>query len=226
MPHTKPYVIAIDGPSASGKGVTSRRLAQMLGVLTVDTGAMYRTLAWHCLRMKVDVNDDKKVAALCRKWKTSLVVADAHVRLLVDGYYPAQEIRTSEASAAVAHVAQIRFVRDWMKAKQRECLQFGSCVMEGRDIGSNIFPETDYKFFLDASPEVRKTRRERDGVTENLHDRDKRDSSRAHSPLMPSLGAKLIDNSHQGVQETCDIMLDEINVRREANRLVLLKPVA
>ncbi|MSU28137.1 MAG: (d)CMP kinase [Pedosphaera sp.] len=226
MPHTKPYVIAIDGPSASGKGVTSRRLAQMLGVLTVDTGAMYRTLAWHCLRMKVDVNEDKKVAALCRKWKTSLVVADAHVRLLVDGYYPAQEIRTSEASAAVAHVAQIRFVRDWMKAKQRECLQFGSCVMEGRDIGSNIFPETDYKFFLDASPEVRKTRRERDGVTENLHDRDKRDSSRAHSPLMPSLGAKLIDNSHQGVQETCDIMLDEINVRREANRLVLLKPVA
>jgi cytidylate kinase len=226
MPHTKPYVIAIDGPSASGKGVTSRRLAQMLGVLTVDTGAMYRTLAWHCLRMKVDVNDDKKVAALCRKWKTSLVVADAHVRLLVDGYYPAQEIRTSEASAAVAHVAQIRFVRDWMKAKQRECLQFGSCVMEGRDIGSNIFPETDYKFFLDASPEVRKTRRERDGVTENLHDRDKRDSSRAHSPLMPSLGAKLIDNSHQGVQETCDIMLDEINVRREANRLALLKPVA
>ena len=223
---TKPYVIAIDGPSASGKGVTSRRLAQMLGLLTVDTGAMYRTLAWHCLRMKVDVNDDKKVAALCRKWKTSLVVADAHVRLLVDGYYPAQEIRTSEASAAVAHVAQIRFVRDWMKAKQRECLQFGSCVMEGRDIGSNIFPETDYKFFLDASPEVRKTRRERDGVTENLHDRDKRDSSRAHSPLMPSLGAKLIDNSHQGVQETCDIMLDEINVRREANRLVLLKPVA
>jgi cytidylate kinase len=107
MPHTKPYVIAIDGPSASGKGVTSRRLAQMLGVLTVDTGAMYRTLAWHCLRMKVDVNDDKKVAALCRKWKTSLVVADAHVRLLVDGYYPAQEIRTSEASAAVAHVASL-----------------------------------------------------------------------------------------------------------------------
>ncbi|MEQ2006171.1 MAG: (d)CMP kinase, partial [Limisphaerales bacterium] len=73
---TKPFVIAIDGPSASGKGVTSRRLAQMLGLLTADTGAMYRTLAWHCLRMKVDVNDDKKVAALCRKWKTSLVVAD------------------------------------------------------------------------------------------------------------------------------------------------------
>lgn len=226
MPHTKPFVIAIDGPSASGKGVTSRRLAQMLGLLTVDTGAMYRTLAWHCLRMKVDVTDDKKVAALCRKWKTSLVVADGHVRLLVDGYYPEKEIRTSEASAAVAHVAQIRAVRDWMKAKQRECIQFGSLVMEGRDIGSNIFPETDYKFFLDASPEVRKTRRERDGVKEDVHARDKRDSQRAHSPLMPSLGAMIIDNSHQAVQETCDIMLEEINRRRKANRLAPLKPVA
>ncbi|MCX6895451.1 MAG: (d)CMP kinase, partial [Verrucomicrobia bacterium] len=143
-----PIVIAIDGTSASGKSTNSKLVAKALGFVYVDTGAMYRTLAWHCLRMKVDVNDDKKVAALCRKWKTSLVVADAHVRLLVDGYYPAAEIRTSEASAAVAHVAQIRFVRDWMKAKQRECIQFGSLVMEGRDIGSNIFPETDYKFFL------------------------------------------------------------------------------
>ncbi len=226
MPNSKPFVIAIDGPSASGKGVTSRRLAQMLGLLTVDTGAMYRTLAWHCLRTKVDVNDDKKVAALCRKWKTSLVVADAHVRLLVDGYYPAQEIRTSEASAAVAHVAQVRAVRDWMKAKQRECIQFGSLVMEGRDIGSNIFPETDYKFFLDASPEVRKFRRERDGVKEDVHARDKRDSQRAHSPLMPSLGALIVDNSHQGVQETCDIMLAEVNRRRKANGLKPLVPVA
>ena len=226
MPHTKPFVIAIDGPSASGKGVTSRRLAEMLDVLTVDTGAMYRTLAWHCLQKRMDVNDDKKVAALCRKWKTKLVVADAHVRLLVDGYYPEKEIRTAEASAAVAHVAQIRAVRDWMKAKQRECIQFGSLVMEGRDIGSNIFPETDYKFFLDASPEVRKFRRERDGVKEDVHARDKRDSSRAHSPLMPSLGALIVDNSHQGVQETCDIMLAEVNRRRKANGLKPLVPVA
>ena len=226
MPNSKPFVIAIDGPSASGKGVTSRRLAAMLGLLTVDTGAMYRTLAWYCLQKKVDVNDDKKVAALCRKWKTKLVAEEGQVRLLVDNYFPAKEIRTSEASAAVAHVAQVRAVRDWMKAKQRECIQFGSLVMEGRDIGSNIFPETDYKFFLDASPEVRKLRREREGVKEDVHARDKRDSSRAHSPLMPSLGAMIIDNSHQVVQETCDIMLEEINRRRKANGLRPLKPVA
>ena len=170
--------------------------------------------------------DEKKVAALCRKWKTQLVAEEGQVRLLVDGYFPAKEIRTSEASAAVAHVAQVRTVRDWMKVKQRECIQFGSLVMEGRDIGPNIFPETDYKFFLDASPEVRKTRRERDGVKEDVHARDKRDSQRAHSPLMPALGAMIIDNSHQVVQETCDIMFEEINQRRKANRLAPLKPVA
>lgn len=112
-----------------------------------------------------------------------------------------------------------------MKAKQRECIQFGSLVMEGRDIGSNIFPETDYKFFLDASPEVRKQRREREGVQEDVHARDKRDSSRAHSPLMPSLGAMIVDNSQHTVQETCDVMLEEINRRRKANRLAPLKPV-
>ena len=163
--------------------------------------------------------------SLCRKWKTKLVAEEGQVRLLVDNYFPAREIRTSETSAAVAHVAQIRFVRDWMKAKQRECIQFGSLVMEGRDIGSNIFPETDYKFFLDASPEVRKQRREREGVQEDVHARDKRDSSRAHSPLMPSLGAMIVDNSQHTVQETCDVMLEEINRRRKANRLAPLKPV-
>lgn len=111
MSHPKPFVIAIDGPSASGKGVTSRRLAQMLGLLTVDTGAMYRTLAWHCLQKGVDVNDDKKVAALCRKWKTKLVAEEGQVRLLVDNYFPpgksapprpAPPSRTSRRSASSA----------------------------------------------------------------------------------------------------------------------------
>ena len=201
MPHTKPYVIAIDGPSASGKGVTSRRLAQMLGVLTVDTGAMYRTLAWHCLRMKVDVNDDKKVAALCRKWKTSLVVADAHVRLLVDGYYPAQEIRTSEASAAVAHVAQIRFVRDWMKAKQRECLQFGSCVMEGRDIGSVVLPDAEVRIFLEANEAVRAQRRAAEGQSDAVAQRDLLDSTRKTAPLVCPKGAHRIDNTDLSLEQ-------------------------
>src|SRR5580700_5384893 len=137
---------------------------------------MYRTLAWYCLQQKVDVQNANAVAAVCRKWKTSLECVDNEVHLLVDGYFPAREIRTAETSAAVAQVAAVPKVRDWMKKKQRECISFGNLVMEGRDIGTNVFPETDYKFFLDASLAERSKRREAEGVRENLDARDRRDS--------------------------------------------------
>src|SRR6266403_112918 len=97
----EPIVIAIDGTSASGKSTNAKLVAKALGFVYVDTGAMYRTLAWHCLQKKVDVHDEKAVAALCRKWKTSLECVDNQVHLLVDGRYPDREIRTAETSAAV-----------------------------------------------------------------------------------------------------------------------------
>src|SRR5438128_9316339 len=134
-----PIVIAIDGTSASGKSTNARLVAKALGYVYVDTGAMYRTLAWHSLQKRVDVHDAKAVAALCRKWKTKLVCVDNHVRLLVDDYYPEKEIRTAETSAAVPHVAAIPNNRDWMKQRQRECLQFVNLAMEGREIGRNCF---------------------------------------------------------------------------------------
>src|SRR5438105_4075943 len=114
-----PIVIAIDGTSASGKSTNARLVAKALGYIYVDTGAMYRTLAWHCLRKQIDVHDAKAVAAACRKWKTKLECADARVRLVVDGYYPEKEIRTNETSAAVPHVAAVPKVRQWMKEVQR-----------------------------------------------------------------------------------------------------------
>ena len=104
----KNIVIAIDGTSASGKSTNAKLVAKALGFVYVDTGAMYRTLAWHCLRQKFDVEDERAVAAACRKWKTSLECLDSQVHLKVDGYYPAQEIRTAEVSAAVPHVAAVR----------------------------------------------------------------------------------------------------------------------
>ena len=115
----QPIVIAIDGTSASGKSTNARLVAKALGYVYVDTGAMYRTLAWYCLRKKVDVESAKAVAAACRHWKTSLVCVESRVRLLVDGYFPEKEIRTHETAAAVPHVAAIPKVRDWMKKKQR-----------------------------------------------------------------------------------------------------------
>ena len=209
----KSTVIAIDGTSASGKSTNAKLVAKALGYVYVDTGAMYRTLAWDCLQKKVDIHDAKAVAGLCRRWKTRLECVDGRVRLLVDGYYPEKEIRTAETSAAVPHVAAIPKVRDWMKKKQRECVRFGNLVMEGRDIGTNVFPDTEHKFFLDASLAERARRRAADGVQENLAARDQRDSQRAAAPLMVPLGARVINTSHLTAQQSSSAIIADIKKR-------------
>ena len=216
MPHSKskpPIVIAIDGTSASGKSTNSKLVAKALNFVHVDTGAMYRTLAWYCLQQRVDVQNAKSVAAACRRWKATLKCTDDHVYLVVDGYYPEKEVRTAEVSAAVSHVATVPKVREWMKKTQRDCIQFGSLVMEGRDIGTNVFPETDFKYYLDAKLEERSRRRAADGIQENLAARDQRDSQRAAAPLMIALGAKVINNSHLTSEQTSGMILADIRKR-------------
>jgi cytidylate kinase len=208
-----PIVIAIDGTSASGKSTNAKLVAKALGYIYVDTGAMYRTFAWHCLQSKIDVHELKAVAATLRKWKTSLENKDGHVHLLVEGYYPEKEIRTAEVSAATSLVAAAPKVREWMKKKQRECIQFGNLVMEGRDIGTNVFPETDYKFYLDAHLEERTKRRAAEGVNENLAARDQRDSQRAAAPLMIALGARVINNSAMTSAQTSELIINDIKTR-------------
>jgi len=208
-----PIVIAIDGTSASGKSTNSKLVAQALGFVRVDTGAMYRTLAWYCLKRNVDVQDPQAVAAACRQWKTSMECVENHVHLLVDGYFPEQEIRTAEVSQAVPHVAAVPKVRDWMKKKQRECVKFGNLVMEGRDIGTNVFPETDFKYYLDAKLEERSRRRAAEGIEENLAARDQRDSQRAAAPLMIALGAKVINNSQMTSDQTSGMIIADIKQR-------------
>ena len=203
-------VIAIDGTSASGKSTTSRALAKMLGLIYVDTGAMYRTLGWYCLQNKIDVTNERAVAAACRKWKTALECVDRNVRLLVDGVFPEAALRTSEVSAATSHIAVVAKVREWMKKKQRECIQFGSLVMEGRDIGTNVFPETDFKYFLDAQLEERARRRAAEGVIENLAARDQRDSQRKAAPLMIALGARQINTSSLTIEATCKLIIEDL----------------
>ena len=221
---SQPIVIAIDGTSASGKSTNAKLVAKALGYVYVDTGAMYRTLAWYCVKSGVDVHNVKAVAAACRKWKTSMEVVESHglrsVHLLVDGYYPGKEIRTAEASAATSLIAAIPKVREWMKNKQRECVHFGNLVMEGRDIGTNVFPETDYKFFMDACIHERSKRRAAEGVQENLADRDKRDSQRAAAPLMIALGAVVINNSGQTPDQTSQLIIEEVKKRMAARQAI------
>ena len=216
MNSEKTIVIAIDGTSASGKSTNARLVSKALGFTYVDTGAMYRTLAWYSGQSRIDVNDPKAVGQLCRQWKTKLMCIDGAVRLIVDNYFPEKEIRTAETSALVPHVAAVPKVRDWMKQKQRDCIQFGSLVMEGRDIGSNVFPETDYKFYIDVALRARSERREAEGVNEDLAARDKRDSQRAAAPLMVPLGAKVIDTSDQTPKESSEMILDHIRAQMRA----------
>ena len=199
---SEPIVIAIDGPSASGKSTNAKIIAAALDYAYVDTGAMYRTLAWHALQQGVDATDAEAIAALCRNWQAELVNRGGSIWLEVDGVFPEAEIRTEETSAAVSHVAAVPFVRDWMKERQRSCVQFGNLVMEGRDIGSNIFPETPHKFYMDASATVRQARRDADGVQDNLAARDERDSTRAASPLMVAEGATIINNAGETPEQT------------------------
>jgi cytidylate kinase len=211
----QPIVIAIDGTSASGKSTNAKLVAKALNFIYVDTGAMYRTLAWYCLKHGIDVEDAKAVAAACRKWKTSLECVGSHVHLTADGYYPEKEIRTAEVSGKVSHVAAVPKVRQWMKKTQRECIKFGNLVMEGRDIGTNVFPETDFKYYLDAKLEERSRRRAAEGVQENLAARDQRDSQRAAAPLMIALGAKVINNSQMTSDQTSAAIIADIKRRMQ-----------
>jgi len=117
----------------------------------------------------------------------------------------------------VPHVAAVPKVRDWMKKTQRDCIQFGDLVMEGRDIGTNVFPETDFKYYLDAHLEERSRRRAAEGVEENLAARDARDSQRAAAPLMIALGAKVINNSQMTSAQTSGTILEDIRKRLAQN---------
>ena len=206
-----PIVIAIDGTSASGKSTNAKLVAKALGYVYVDTGAMYRTLAWYCLQApewtcRTPRPSPPPAANGRPRWNASTIRCVCWWTAII----PEKEIRTAEISAAVPHVAAVPKVREWMKKTQRECIQFGNLVMEGRDIGTNVFPETDFKFYLDAQLEERSRRRAADGVQENLAARDQRDSQRAVAPLMIALGAKVINNSHMTSEQTSGLIIADI----------------
>ena len=214
-------VVAVDGPAASGKSTVSRRLAEMMGYLYVDTGAMYRAITWKALEENIDVNDSIDVIAMLHRIKISFEVADGQVRMLIDGVYPGDAIRAPRVTDRVSTIAAMPEVRQVLVHHQRLLTKFGNLVMEGRDIGSVVFPDTPHKFYLEASPEVRAERRRRDleamripasqeGVKQSLQSRDLKDSIRSASPLQIALGATVIENSHLSIEENAQVILDHI----------------
>lgn len=189
-------VVAIDGPAGSGKSTLSRALASRLGLQRLDTGAMYRSVAWAVLQQGIDTDDRLAVADVARG-----LAIEVDDRVLVDGTDITEAIRGPEVSATVSAVAANPDVRVIMVERQRQWVAtHGGGVVEGRDIGSVVLPDADLKLYLTASPEVRAARRSEEGA-EAVARRDRLDSTRAASPLEVPEGARIIDTGALSVSQ-------------------------
>ena len=207
---TRHFAIAIDGPAASGKSTVARRLAERLGLIMINTGAMYRAIAWATIRKGVDAADPDAVKAMLAELEVTCGVNNGGSTILIDGVDPGEALRQDPVNARVSKVAAIPEVRELLVAKQREYLTLGSLVMEGRDIGSVVFPNTPYKLYIDASEEVRLARRSAEGLADVVSQRDAEDSKRKASPLVVAEGATVIDSSEMDIDEVVETALDTL----------------
>ncbi len=214
-------IVAVDGPSASGKSTVSRRTAQAVGFIYVDSGALYRGITWKCVKEGIDVKDSQAVTNLLIRMNMELVLKDGAVGYLIDGEDPGQEIRAEPVRERVADIAAQQSVRVYIVEKLRMMTKFGSLVMEGRDIGTVVFPDTPFKYYLDADPEERARRRAAEikvqegtedvgAVLSSLRRRDQKDSSRATAPLQIALGAKIINSTGMTVEQVVDTIVADL----------------
>ncbi len=207
---TTPRIIAIDGPAASGKSSVARRLAERLGYLYVNTGAMYRAVALLALRRGVSAEDETAVTALLGDPGLHFGTEGGVSTIGIDGSDPGEALGGDQVNATVSRIAANGSVRQALVARQREYAKEGDLVMEGRDIGSVVFSDTPFKFFIDASPEIRAARRARQGLNDNLADRDRKDASRKESPMVIPQGAQVIDSSNLSIEEVVEAILREL----------------
>ena len=217
--------IAIDGPAGSGKSSVARRVAELLGYLYLDSGAMYRALALKALERGVPLEDEAQLDALARETHVELrapspeqIAAGVKNRVFLDGREVTAEIRTDQVAQAASRLATIAGVRAVLVAEQQRAGAGGGVVMEGRDIGTVVFPRAELKIFLDASPEVRAERRWKehqekgesmplDEVLEEVHERDQRDRERKVSPLLRAPDAVFVDNTAMNAEETARLIV-------------------
>ncbi len=206
------YNIAIDGPAGSGKSTVAKRIAKDLNILYLDTGAMYRACALKALEAGIDPADETSVVALMRDVKLDVVYENGLQKTLLDGRDVSEEIRKAPVSMAASTVSKHASVRMHLVEKQREIAGRMSCVLDGRDIGTFVLPDADFKFYLTASPDIRAKRRydemvakgeqvDFDELKEAIVNRDRQDMSRALAPLKQADDAVLIDTSEMSVDE-------------------------
>ena len=189
-------VISIDGPAASGKSSVARELARRLGFAYVNSGAMYRAATWHALERGVDLEDAQSVAAAIETASFVCDLEENQSRITVGGIDPTRFLRDDRVNKGVSLVSSIPRVREILVKMMRAYAKNHDVVMEGRDIGSVVFPDTPYKFYIDASPEIRLQRRAAQGHRDQIAVRDRADSSRRTSPLIIAEDAHVIDSSN------------------------------
>lgn len=206
-----PIIIAIDGPAASGKSTVARRVAESLDYLFVNSGEMYRAFTWKVLDQQIDPADVEKVLELLNQTEFTCGQQQNVGTIAVDGQILTEaELKSDAINSSVSAIAAIPEVRSRLVEQQRSYGELNSLVMEGRDIGSVVFPDTPYKFFIDASPEIRAARRSKEGITDSIKARDLADSKRKASPLKVPDGAMQLDSSHIGAEEVVELVLDAI----------------
>jgi cytidylate kinase len=210
-------IIAIDGPAASGKSSVARALARRLNFVYVNSGEMYRAITWHLLEQGIDPKDADQIAQAVESASitSDLRNNESHVR--VDNADPTPHLRDDRVNIAVSAVSAVPQVRHCVDGKMHSYAQDHDLVVEGRDIGSVVFPDTPYKFYIDASPEVRSRRRAAEGQRDEIAARDRADSLRAAAPLVTAKDAEVIDSSTM----TIDDVVNEI-VRRLKSKGFLL----
>lgn len=203
-------VIAIDGPAASGKSSVARRVAEKLGYLYVNSGAMYRAFTWLAVDRGVDCHDRDAVIALLQATEFDCGESGGAGVIRLNGRVAGEEIHSPEVNANVSPIAAIPEVRQRLLGALRAYADRSDVVMEGRDIGSVVFPATPHKFYIDASPEIREARRRSQGLEDSIADRDRRDSTRKEAPLTVSGDAVVIDSSALGIDEVVAAVLDRL----------------
>ena len=221
-PGARKLVIAIDGPAGSGKSTLAALLARKYNYTNIETGAMYRALAFKAMEHGVALDDGAKLAALAQQSLIELVPQPEGNRVLLDGADVTERLRSQDVTEAASKVSVHPPVREWMVASQRKMGAGGGIVMEGRDIGTKVFPDAEVKIFLDAAPEIRGTRRflqspaaaaQEASVVAELHARDQRDRTRANSPLVPAGDAVLIDSTYLTLDQVLARAVELIDAR-------------
>lgn len=206
-------VVAIDRPAASGKSSVARELAKRLGFRYVNSGAMYRAVTWHVLRREIPLGDADAIVRLLEGSRIDCNFDDNEFRILIDGVDPTEHLSDDRVNGAVSRVSSLPGVREILVAKMRAYADDRDVVMEGRDIGSVVFPETPCKFYIDASPEVRLRRRTAQGLRDQIAARDQADSSRRTAPLVIAKDAHVIDSSNLTIEEVVGEIIEQLKMK-------------